>query len=83
MPKTAWSGLNGSIAIEAIHQPNFGVAPNARNGDAEMSSVAFAPTSAQVAPPSVERKMVSTGYQRSLVATMTVSGCSGSTARPA
>ena len=67
----------------AIHQPNFGAAPQSRNGEAETSSVARAPTSTQAAPPSVERKMVSTGDQRSLVATMTVSGCSGSTARPA
>ena len=83
VPYSTWLLLNGSIATLPIHQPNFAAPPKARNGEAEMSIVALAPTSTQVDPALVERKMVFTGNQRSLVATITVSGCSGLTARPA
>src|SRR5580692_341621 len=71
VPNITWAGSNGSIATDAIHQPNLGAVPQARNGEAEMSSFADTPTSVQVAPASVERKTVSTGNQRSLVATIT------------
>src|ERR1035438_4205827 len=67
VPYSTWLPLNGSIATLPIHQPNFAVPPNARNGEAEISRVALAPTSTQVAPASVERKMVSMGEQRSLL----------------
>src|SRR5216683_285148 len=51
VPYMTCAASNGSMATLPIHQPNFGVPPQARNGDAEMLSDAVALTDFQVAPP--------------------------------